>query len=276
MAEGRVCDLFLLVRGVLTTYNASSPFVSLDNWQGEPCSDCGRTVGEDDGRWCSACEREFCDDCATFCHICDDTICLECRDKCPVCGESICPSCMTTCPDCHATICKNCLAEQQCPCQEDKENEDDAQRQEQEPVAAAAPPPPPRPKAPRPHAAAGGQRAAGGGRGDPVLRFSPQAWGKLLYFRDRGPTEIGGFGITPADDLLYVQDFLTVKQAVTAASVSFDDAAVADFMECQVDAGLKPGQVLRVWCHTHPACHPSPAGRTRRRLPGSLASATTP
>jgi hypothetical protein len=29
-----------------------------------------------------------------------------------------------------------------------------------------------------------------------VLRFSPTAWAKLLYFRDRGETEIGGFGVT--------------------------------------------------------------------------------
>ena len=34
----------------------------------------------------------------------------------------------------------------------------------------------------------------------PVLRFSPTAWAKLLYFRDCGHTEIGGFGITPVDD----------------------------------------------------------------------------
>jgi proteasome lid subunit RPN8/RPN11 len=93
-----------------------------------------------------------------------------------------------------------------------------------------------------------------------VLRFSPQAWGKLLYFRDRGPTEIGGFGITPADDLLYVQDFVTVKQAVTGATVSFDDAAVADFVDGQIDAGRQPGQVLRVWCHTHPGRSPQPSG----------------
>jgi hypothetical protein len=160
MAEGRICDLFLLVRGVLTTYNASSPFVSLDNWQGEPCSDCGRTIGGDDSRWCSACEREYCDDCVTYCHVCDETTCLGCRDKCPVCDESTCPSCMTTCPYCHATICKNCLAEQQCPCQEDKENEDDDQREEQVPVAAAAPAAAPSESAPAPRR----RRRATGGR----------------------------------------------------------------------------------------------------------------
>ena len=36
----------------------------------------------------------------------------------------------------------------------------------------------------------------------PVLRFSPTAWGKLLYFRDHGETEIGGFAVTRPGDLL--------------------------------------------------------------------------
>ena len=63
---------------------------------------------------------------------------------------------------------------------------------------------------------------------EPVLRFLPTAWAKLLFFRDRGDTEIGGFGITKANDLLYVEDFVTVKQEATGASISFDDEAVAD------------------------------------------------
>ena len=29
----------------------------------------------------------------------------------------------------------------------------------------------------------------------PILRFSPTAWAKLLFLRDYGPTEVGGFGI---------------------------------------------------------------------------------
>ena len=29
----------------------------------------------------------------------------------------------------------------------------------------------------------------------PVLRFSPTAWAKLLFLRDYGETEVGGFGI---------------------------------------------------------------------------------
>ena len=97
-------------------------------------------------------------------------------------------------------------------------------------------------------------------RREPVLRFTPMAWAKLLYFRDRQETEIGGFGITAADNPLLVTDFLTVKQDVTMASVSFDDEAVADYFEDQVDRGRRPEQFCRVWLHTHPGNSAEPSG----------------
>lgn len=93
----------------------------------------------------------------------------------------------------------------------------------------------------------------------PILRFSPTAWAKLIYFRDRGQTEISGFGITEPDDLLYVTNFVTVKQDATVASISLDDEAVADFFEAQVDDGRKPEQFFRIWCHTHPGSSPNPS-----------------
>ena len=85
-----------------------------------------------------------------------------------------------------------------------------------------------------------------------ALRFSPTAWAKLLYFRDKSDNEVGGFGITEPDDLLFVREFITVKQEVTAVSVKFDDSAVADFFDAQVDLGRKPEQFARVWLHSHP------------------------
>jgi proteasome lid subunit RPN8/RPN11 len=93
----------------------------------------------------------------------------------------------------------------------------------------------------------------------PVLRFSPTAWAKLLYFRDRSDNEIGGFAVTLANDLLFVQDFVTVKQEVTGISVKFDDAAVADFFDAQVDLGRKPEQFARIWLHSHPGDSPEPS-----------------
>ena len=93
----------------------------------------------------------------------------------------------------------------------------------------------------------------------PVLRFSPTAWAKLLFFRDRGPTEIGGFGVSAADDLLYVEDFVTVEQDVSVTSVAFEDESVADLFEAQVDAGRKPEQFARIWLHTHPGGSAEPS-----------------
>jgi len=79
-----------------------------------------------------------------------------------------------------------------------------------------------------------------------VLRFSPTAWGKLLYFRDKSDNEVGGFGITESEDLLFVKEFVTVKQEVTCVSVKFDDASIADFFDAQVDLGRKPEQFARI------------------------------
>lgn len=93
----------------------------------------------------------------------------------------------------------------------------------------------------------------------PVLKFSPTAWAKLLYFRDKSDNEVGGFGITEPDDLLCVRDFITVKQKVTPVSVRFDDEAVADFFENQVDLGRKPEQFARIWLHSHPGDSPEPS-----------------
>jgi hypothetical protein len=93
----------------------------------------------------------------------------------------------------------------------------------------------------------------------PVLRFSPVAWAKLLYMRDFGETEVGGFGISVAGDPLLIVDVEFVKQTCTAVSVVFDDAAVAEFFDRQVDRGLRPEQFARVWVHTHPGRCPQPS-----------------
>jgi proteasome lid subunit RPN8/RPN11 len=93
----------------------------------------------------------------------------------------------------------------------------------------------------------------------PRLRFSPTAWSKLLLLRDKGPTEVGGFGIAPAGDLLYVEDIQLVQQTCTSISIAFDDSAVAEFFDDQIDAGRRPEQVGRIWIHTHPGDSAQPS-----------------
>ena len=56
-----------------------------------------------------------------------------------------------------------------------------------------------------------------------ILRFTPYAWSKLLYMRDYGDTEVGGYGITPNEDPLLIVDFVLVKQECTGMSVELDE-----------------------------------------------------
>jgi hypothetical protein len=97
-----------------------------------------------------------------------------------------------------------------------------------------------------------------------TLRFSPTAWAKLLFLRDVGDTEIGGFAITPSDDYLFVEDVQLVSQHCSAISVEFEDQAVADFFDRQVDQGRRPEQFARIWVHTHPANSAQPSGTDER------------
>lgn len=92
-----------------------------------------------------------------------------------------------------------------------------------------------------------------------MLRFNPTAWAKLLFLRDAGETEIGGFGIAPADDLLFVEDIRLVKQACTWITAEFDDQSIAEFFDDQVDEGRKPEQFFRLFLHTHPGTSPQPS-----------------
>lgn len=98
------------------------------------------------------------------------------------------------------------------------------------------------------------------GHGGPILRFTPYAWAKLLAFRDYGPTEIAGFGVSTGTDPLLIEDFVTVRQSCTMVTVAMEDESVANYFDQQVDQGRKPEQFLRVWLHTHPGESAQPSG----------------
>ena len=54
-------------------------------------------------------------------------------------------------------------------------------------------------------------------------------------------------------------DIVLVKQTCTDVTVAFDDAAVADFFDDQIDAGRRPEQFGRIWIHTHPGFSARPS-----------------
>lgn len=93
----------------------------------------------------------------------------------------------------------------------------------------------------------------------PKLRFSPLAWAKLLFWRDIGSTEVGGFGISRPQDLLFVEDFVLIQQTCSPVNVIFQDDAVAEFFDRQIDAGRRPENFARIWIHTHPGISPAPS-----------------
>jgi hypothetical protein len=138
LASGRVFDFFSLVKGVLTTYNSSSPYVSLSDWDGVSCHECGYTTSQDNLHYCESCDNDLCDECMSYCRQCDDSVCRSCLEECGACGEQICSSCKTKCPDCGRVICKSCLEQQECPCiEERKEQEQDDSESDDQPTQAA-------------------------------------------------------------------------------------------------------------------------------------------
>ena len=71
---------------------------------------------------------------------------------------------------------------------------------------------------------------------------------------------MGGFGISDPKQLLCVQDVRLIRQQCTAVTVEFDDEAVADYFDTQVDQGRTPEQFARLWIHTHPGDCALPSG----------------
>ena len=142
LAGGRICDFFMLVRSVLTTYNRDSAYVTLEDWEGSSCYDCGSIMSEDDSFFCTSCENDFCGECSSYCHRCEETTCRGCLAPCPVCEESTCNGCLTTCPECGRILCRRCREEGECPCLEEEpeneENQDDNASNRSESTAAAA------------------------------------------------------------------------------------------------------------------------------------------
>jgi proteasome lid subunit RPN8/RPN11 len=96
-------------------------------------------------------------------------------------------------------------------------------------------------------------------RSQPALVISAQAWLKLQCVARLGDTEVGGFGISSRENPLYVEDIVMVRQVCTSVSVAFDDEAVADFFDEQVDEGREPAQFGRIWIHSHPGASAQPS-----------------
>ncbi len=108
LAGGLLFDFFLLVRQTLETYNSSSPYVSLKNWNGSRCQDCGWGMDEDDSSTCDACDGHLCGECSSYCEACGQYFCHECSSSCNACERTFCFSCLADPPEALRRLCAGC------------------------------------------------------------------------------------------------------------------------------------------------------------------------
>lgn len=106
LESGRLSDFFLLVRGVLTTYNPASPYVSLEDWDASACAECGDR-GE---TWaCDACGNEVCDNCGVYCTATETTVCVGCAVKSDADGQRYHPRALEECTGCGDRVLRDDL-----------------------------------------------------------------------------------------------------------------------------------------------------------------------
>ncbi len=126
LAQGRLFDFFAIVNQTMHTYNEHSAYISLSDWAGAECRDCGETVSDDDISSCSRCDSPICGGCTCSCNSCDDVYCGDCTTMCSGCQGVFCGSCISSCDRCEQPFCRDCLTENQCDDCTEPENETEA------------------------------------------------------------------------------------------------------------------------------------------------------
>ena len=94
---------------------------------------------------------------------------------------------------------------------------------------------------------------------NPVLRFTPYAWSKVLFMQAKTDCEISGFGISAHTNPLLVIDFYLIDQVGSSIGTEFGDTGLADYYENMIDLGYQPCEFSRIWIHTHPGMPTTPS-----------------
>lgn len=134
LETGRLMDFFVMVRSILTTYNPDSPYVSLADWNGVPCYECGYVMDSESSYYCTSCDNAICDECSAVCAGCGEVVCKSCAGACEICEQSLCPHCAKKrCSECESVCCESCLDDGLCPdCKEERENDEEKEIEDNE------------------------------------------------------------------------------------------------------------------------------------------------
>lgn len=139
LRAGRLLDFFQIVKGILNTYNPGSAYVSLSDWDGIACSDCGETIDPDDVSECDRCAGSMCQICSISCPRCDARCCNECTVTCRACRQTVCSACTEACAGCSHLFCEECRQESGlCQACEEQQHATPFDRDETTPVQAQA------------------------------------------------------------------------------------------------------------------------------------------
>lgn len=139
LRAGRLLDFFQIVNRILNSYNPASAYVSLSEWEGVACGDCGDSVDPDDVTECERCGSSLCQTCPSSCGKCDVFCCNECVTNCRGCGEAVCDRCTAECAGCSRFFCTECLEDSGlCKACEEIQHATRSNREETTPVQAQA------------------------------------------------------------------------------------------------------------------------------------------
>ena len=138
LETGRLADFFTMVRSILTTYNPDSPYVSLADWHGVSCYECGYVMDSESSYYCTYCENATCDECSSVCASCAEVVCKSCAGTCEICEQSLCPQCAKKkCSECESVCCESCLDDGLCPdCKEERDNNEEQETEDNKETTA--------------------------------------------------------------------------------------------------------------------------------------------
>jgi hypothetical protein len=112
---GRIADLFDLVVKALRTYDPTTAYIKIEDWQKVFCSQCHRELPEGLHTFCDSCQEWCCEKCRLECPACGEKVCEDCQGVCHTCAQVFCAACMTRCAMCGAKSCQKCLQTGLCP-----------------------------------------------------------------------------------------------------------------------------------------------------------------
>ena len=91
LEDGRLFDAFQLIDRMLHTYNEGSAYLTLEDWNGRTCEECGRSSSEEDMSYCERCGNGLCSRCQVVCDHCGNPYCFSHTDE--LGDERLCSRC---------------------------------------------------------------------------------------------------------------------------------------------------------------------------------------